>query len=239
MNKIITSMRKHLQKICMAVMPLVFTQCAQLNQEPAPKPVQETWQITYDDYRVLRNNLGWVLPKFFGIETPEEYKDITRSLTVIREGSKVSIKGIFAEYPDAWVKGMIKNDTLMFEPTQILEGTNGNNIYFHSGFAVSSHLHDASSITYQISFTPDSKRLFPIFITDADKTNYRWSRGPSFWLSKDDSEDSRVEFYNTWQNGRVYGTGFPKSENHMVNMVFRKISEVATENEVDDNIETK
>ena len=246
-------MKRLLRMICMAGILLTFTQCATHGTEPMPEPVQEIWTLTYNDYRVLKNSCQWILywkPVYQRIRVPEEYIDHhTRSLTVVKEGDKVTIKGMFPEYPEAMVKGMIRNDTLKFEATQVLEGTNGQTVYFHSGIAEFKKVHDSTTVDFQMTFTPDARSVFPIYgkdeVVDFDDMHWsqpyrlKYSEGVSFWISNDENEDSSVEFNTKWRDGRINGTGFPESEKHMVNMVFRKIREVPTESEVDDNTETE
>lgn len=251
-------MRKLLRLICMSGILLIFTQCTTYGPEPMPEPVQEIWTLTYNDYRVLKNSCYWLYPlndcEIQRIRMPEEYRiRYTRSLAVVKEGDKVTIKGMFPEYPDALIKGMIRNDTLKFEATQVLEGTNGQAVYFHSGIEEFKKVHDSTTVDFQMTFTPDARSVFPIYgkdeIVNLDDFYSAFERhfsqpyrlqsneGASFWLSSE--KDDAMMFNTKWRDGRINGTGFPESEKHMVNMVFRKISEVPNENEVDDTTETE
>lgn len=203
--------------------------------------------MTYDDYRVLRFSEHNRVDFRFCI--PKEYKGLTRTVIIRWVGDEFSIKGIFSEYPDAWIKGVVNENKVFFEPTQVLQGTDCEQIYFHSGIAEYELLHDwtftASQISVDASKRSVSQNRDTDFTISNDKKeisaymNYAPVYGDSFWLSMNKEEDPINAFYTKWRDGRIHGTGFPESERHMVNMVFRKISEVPTENEVVNNPETK
>lgn len=212
-------MRKFLQIIGILSLLPMCTQCK--TQEP-PVAVMETWQMTYSDYRVLKYNTLDFAPK--------EYRDLTRAVTVTRTGDQLSIKGIFNEFPDISINGIIKEDSVYFEPTQLVERPDGKKLYVHSGFVNHGWPHSSASTSFRISFSPSASAGIIISddgmeITYGPKLRYTTN---NFWLS-DDQKGNKV-FYSKWNNGRVEGTGFPEAPNYIINTSFRKVSDNETMN---------
>ncbi len=224
-------MKKLFQLICIVAIPLLFTQCKSQDPELAPGPeppvpvqpisVQGIFRMTYDDYRILKYGtaLGFDLVTY----VRKYYQGLTRTVTATTDGDRLNIKGMFPEYPDASFKGVIRGDTIYFEPTQRLEGTGGKPVYVHTGYAEYEWPHTTESVTQQISFRPDKRELF-IEVGDNGEVNSLdiW-RGLLFWLS--DDEEGSESFYSVWRNGRVSGTGFPEAPNHFVNVSFERIGD--------------
>lgn len=240
-------MRKFLQFICLTGVLLMLTQCATCDldpmpvpdpapapeqtpdSEPTPDPDEETWQLTFDNCR--RVLYGHYYYYYLGDgSVPEEYRNLTRNVTLRWSGDRFLIKGLFPDYPDAWVNGTVKDGKVFFETTQLLEETNGEQIYFHSG-EVRSWLRNADrSLTSLMTFEP------PLIIPETDydfsidenrneimcSDSFSRNSGNAFWLSKD--EEPKSEFHTTWRNGKVEGTPFPDPSTCMMNMVFRKVS---------------
>lgn len=223
-------MRRLLRLTCLAGILLMFTQCATLDHGPT---VEETWQMTYDNCRRVLYGYRYVVGNYQGY-FPEEYQGLTRTVTFRWTGDRFSIKGIFPDYPEAWINGSVKGDKVYFESTQLLEGTGGERIYFHSGSASYYHKNSNRSISLGMSFEPleypegdyigyyheiltneDRSAITPAHIDDA-------MSGNAFWLSK--NKEPKAEFHTTWQDARVVGTPFPDTNTCIMNMVFRKVS---------------
>ena len=210
---------------------MTFTRCSSLDHEPKPSDFKERWLLTYHNYRGLKyGSHTWssVIP------VPEEYQNLSRDLTVSRDGSKVYIKGMFPEYPDAYVTGMMDEDKLVFEPTQRLGGAGGEKLYFHCGLARQEFPGDKHSdkdhgnnIIIQISFNPDTspnkRPSFSIWENSKDRNLHSGETSAySFWLSKD--KEGLTKFYTQWNNGQIEGTGFPDEPNYMIGMRFQSVS---------------
>lgn len=224
-------MKKLLQLICLVSLTLMLTHCKSQDPEliPGPEPpvpvqpvpVQGTFRMTYNDYRVLRYHT--VLTYDYDIPVPKDIQGHTHTVTATTDGDRLSIKGMFPEYPDASFKGVIRGDTIYFEPTQRLEGTGGKTVYVHTGYANYEWPHTKESVTQQISFRPDERVLFIEMADDGEIKSLNIWRGLPFWLS--DDEEGNKSFYSVWRDGRVSGTGFPEAPNHFVNVSFEKIGD--------------
>lgn len=213
----------------MAGVVIMLTGCAALDHEPA---VQETWEMTYSDYRSEKYN---IFSEYLPSNYHKEYYDLTRPVTIERDGDRIAIKGMFPEYPDVWIKGKVvegyfpaeshnKCYGVFLEKSKVMGVANGESVYFHNGTAICEALKDETSSTLQVSFDTNNGSEDPDFFISDDGNKilkYLWSSN-AFWLSND--KESTSKFYTTWQNGRVAGTGFPKMDNYIVNVHFRKIS---------------
>lgn len=211
---------------------MTFTRCSSLDHEPKPSDFKERWLLTYHNYRGLKyGSHNWSS----AIPVPEEYQNLSRDLTVSRDGSKVFIKGMFPEYPDAYVRGMMDDDKLVIEPTQRLGGTGGEKLYFHCGLARQEFPGDRHSdkdygknIIIQISFNPETSPIakrpaFSILENPEERDLHSGETSAySFWLSKD--KEGLTKFYTQWKNGQIEGTGFPDEQNYMIGMQFQRVS---------------
>ena len=122
-------MGKLLRLICMAAILTLLAGCGNGDDpKPDPQPVQETWLMTYDDYHSLLP-AAWLYIKE---DEKQKYKNLSREVTVIRVGDEISIKGFFAEYPDACVKGTIKGNKVYLDNSQAIGTDNGKTVYFLS-----------------------------------------------------------------------------------------------------------
>lgn len=217
-------MKKLLQLICLTNLMLMLVQCkAQDPEHPVPVetiPVQGTFRMTYYDYRVSK--YGTSSTDYLEIPVAKNNERLARTVTVTTVGDQLSIKGMFPEYPDACVKGMIKGDTIYFEPTQRLEGAGGKTVYVHSGSVSCRWLHTKESISLRIPFNPTISQYNVNISDDGEINSLKAWNGGAFWLS--DDEVGNESFYSVWRNGRVEGTGFPASPNHITyyRSVFRE-----------------
>ena len=113
-------MKNLLKLICTAVVLLMFTQCG---KDSEPEPMQETWQLTYNDYHLFMN------------ANSDYYQNLTHKVTIVRDGDELIFKGLFQEYPDASIRGTIKGYKVCVPDPQIIE-INGNDTVFPSGVCV-------------------------------------------------------------------------------------------------------
>lgn len=200
------------------------------DSEPTPDPDEETWQLTFDNCRRVLYGQHHYLIKPYRRSVPEEYRNLTRNVTFRWAGDEFSVKGMFPDYPDAWIKGTVKDGKVYFEKTQLLEGTDGENMYFHSG-EVFYNLQNANrAVTATLLFKPPICEEFGdyYFVISEDMNEiksmnpYSKLAGDAFWISKD--KERKSEFHTTWRNGKVEGTPFPDPGTCMMNMVFRKVT---------------
>lgn len=222
-------MNKISQLTFMAGIVMMLTGCAALNHEPA---VQEIWEMTYSDYRYKKYS---IFSEYLATNYHKKYVGFTRLVTIERDGDRIAIKGMFPEYPDVWIKGRVKehhsegdmdNGLYVFlEKSKVMGVVNGKPVYFHNGRAICEAVEDGSSSTLQVSFDMNNgPEKWDFYIIDPDnKYDIDRSREDNaFWLSND--KDSTCKFYTSWQNGRVVGTGFPKMDNYIVDVRFRRVS---------------
>ena len=81
---------------------------------------EEKWEIVYDLYQsVLDDNPA--------------YRDLSHSVTVKRKDNIFYIKGIFEEYPDAWILGKAESGLVSFEDNQKLSQSEDNPAYMGIG----------------------------------------------------------------------------------------------------------
>ena len=211
------------------ILSLHFQGMAQgLVTPPAGLP-QERWELTYDDYRARAYGVFDVSEYNSNPDNPlipsrEVLVGLTREVSWVRDGADVYIKGIFQEYPEAWIKCNIDGDRLTILNNQIID-MNGP-IYFHWG---SSHLDigwvhefldtyrpvgfaDFRSGDEQILFTMSDDGCTVTSVNIQEKEIYK---SPSFWFDNDVRGD--------WFFGSELG-GYPDVE-YMVKLVFRKIGD--------------
>ena len=204
-------MGKLLRLICMAAILTMFAGCNN-GDDPEPQPVQETWLMTYDDYHALLD-----IPE----NEKQKYKDLIREVTILRDGDEISIRGIFLEYPDSWVKGVIRGDKVFIGNSQAIGTEDGETVYFH-WFCVSHYS--------EHKYLGNTSVMLPEYI------EFYGSTGNSFIISdggntmiEPDSE-SGIAFLYDKDNGRnIYyhyseDTGFPDVD-IKVNISFRKVSD--------------
>lgn len=77
-----------------------------VNPEDLDVP-EETWEIHYDSYQSLWND-------------DPAYKDLSRTVTIKRDSGLIYIRGIFEEYPDAWVSGRYSDRVMIFGKMELL-----------------------------------------------------------------------------------------------------------------------
>lgn len=197
-----------MQLICLSCILMMSAQCS--NEQSEPEPTQETWELTYDDYHVLLGSLP-------------QYQNLTRKLTVVREGNRLSIKGIFPEYPDAWVKCNVWKDSVFIKSAQIMKkDEDGAQVYFLWGYTRFEWYIGNSS--WRTIYFERARSGRPAFVlTNGGREMHPVVRSEdeslTFWYS--DSEESF--YYDEWHRLDLPyggGSGFP-DVGFMVNMVFR------------------
>lgn len=91
--------------------------------EPVTLPFmepQEEWYMTFDNYKCRKDK-------------DPKYSDLTRDVVLVRDGKDMYIRGIFGDYPEAWVKGTVNGSELSFENGQVIASDEGGNVYFYCG----------------------------------------------------------------------------------------------------------
>lgn len=85
---------------------------------------EEPWLLFHDNYKFL----AYGEPRY-------RYHDLIQDVALARDGDDVYIKGIFREYPDAWVKGTFKKGELRLADSQLMAESDGEPVYFRCGTA--------------------------------------------------------------------------------------------------------
>ncbi|GEM_PF-1650104 len=188
-------------------------------EEPVPvtPPLlepQEEWVLQFDNYM-------------------NEYGDraSSRDVVIVRDESDMYIKGVFAEYPDAWLKGTVDGNHLRIDNKQFLDkDEDGGDVYFYCGSFESTW---ASGNTFQDSDKDfRSNDQYGIFAIADDGNAMTPVRGASaFWYTAGKSKISFFEHIHFEgfddENHEVWittGTGFPDVD-YMIHMRFQKKGE--------------
>ena len=119
---------------------------------------------------------------------------------MVRDGDDVYIKGVFREYPEAWIRGTVEDGELNVDGTQMLGDSDGAPVYFLSGTAVfDSSRTDTSDYVYARFWRKQSVRFM---ITEDGGTMAALPKTegyPSFWYS------ARATDMLTLRDGNVRG----------------------------------
>lgn len=188
--------------------------------------VRETWRLTYDDYHVL------VVPSG---QTPPEYRKITRDVDVLRAENELSIKGIIAEYPNAWTKFTIQGDVLRCEQRQPLEESENPNMWiryparFYWGRCYLEFDWGMSFSKEGIHFVAhDNDGPLLRISSNTIQFDKRTDCVGAFWYKKKDISADEY-FYKLWTwltdiggDATESGTGYP-DVGYMINIEFRKV----------------
>ena len=213
-------MGRFTQLICQAAVTAIFA-AQGFAAEPVTPPFfepQEEWVLTYDNYK---SNVNSMIPR-----------NLSRDVYIVRDNDNLYIKGIFPEYPEAWIKGTVSNDRLLFQDSQIIAVDGEENEYFHCGQAsfvwsqgnTTEYEHVEfipSELTFNIS---EDGNTFTVVNADLD---YPENYG-SFWYS--DKENGKIRYWQgkKWLievgigNPTVSGTGFPDVDYMIYMKLYRK-----------------
>lgn len=179
-----------------------------------------TWKMTYDSYKCMTAG--------------GDYNDRTKNVIITTAGNRVTIKGLFLEYPYGNVTGTIKGHKLILEPNQkMCDDKKGDPVYFICGDAYwsfsSGHTFHQEDVTFgnisPVSFiiSDDGKSM-----TIEDARNGRNGR-KAFWYG--DKPDKKIYFDSGYSYGydgvgnfinTPYGTGFPDVD-FKINIKLEKI----------------
>ena len=195
----------------MAAVLTMFAGCGN-NDDTEPQPVKETWVMTYDDYHSMLD---------INESEKQKYKNLSREVTILRNGDEISIKGIFAEYSDAWVKGTIKGNKVYIGNSQATGSNKEETAYFHWGYALSYSEYYLSGYTYpsHIDFSTSAGNAFIITDDGTSMTVPDSKLNIAFWCDKDNRGYFKYD----------EDTGFPDVD-IKVNISFRKVSDANTDN---------
>lgn len=180
--------------------------------EPPAGSTEEAWQLSYDNYRYI-------------VYSRHEYHDITRDVTVVRDGSDIYFKGVFKEYPEAWIKGEVSGNVVRIGNIQPL----GDDVYFKSG-SLESYFASGHTIQYfAVQFSAARTAVFTMsgdgdtIMAVPTKPDYRTVYYAGFWY--DTNTKNSVTYYDgkmgEGPDGAEY-EHFPDTD-FMTNMCFRKI----------------
>ena len=81
---------------------------------------EERWEIHYNLYQALLNN-------------DPQYLDLSHEVTIKRDAGRIYIRGIFEEYPDAWVTGSYTDSCIYLTRDQNLSPESETPAYFQRG----------------------------------------------------------------------------------------------------------
>lgn len=112
---------------------------------------ESRWEMRYDCYESL-----W--------DDSPEYRNLSREITIKGTYGTIYIKGIFDEYPDAWISGR-RHSNLFIDSGQILSQDGDNTVYFQLGDCKFS-MYSANDREYSVVFF-----LYPKSISRWDCTN--------------------------------------------------------------------
>lgn len=211
------------------ILSLHFQGMAQGLVSPPKGLPEERWELTYDDYRARAYGVFDVSEYNSNPDNPlipsrEVLVGLTREVTWVRDGVDVYIKGVFREYPEAWIKCRIEGDRLTMQNGQVID-TDGP-IYFHWG---SSYLDTGWVYEYKENYRPVDFADFKSgdngisFIVSEDGGSV--TSGESYSINPDNNPEPSFWFDNDVRGDWLFESelgGYPDVE-YMVNMVFRKI----------------
>ena len=211
-------MGKLLRLICIAAILTLLAGCGNGDEPmPDPQPVQETWLMTYDDYHALLD---------IKEDEKQKYKDLSREVTILRDGDEIAIKGIFAEYPDAWVKGRIKSNKVFIGNNQAIGTDGGETVYFHWAWVnhYSEHQYTGNTsfiLPESIEFNISAGNSFIISDDGNTMTEHNSESEIAFMYDKNNESDIHYHYCED--------TGFPDTDIN-VNISFRKVSDAGFDN---------
>lgn len=216
-------MRKLLQLMCLGSMFVVSANgfAQEVLQPPVMFP-QEKWELTFDNYMSLRD--GNV-----------NYRNLTRDVSIVRNGKDLYIEGLFSEVPDAWVKCTINGKEVTFEENQVLEIVDDQPVYFHWGSAEysfnSGNTYAEADIRFQHSSGPECNTTLTLSEDGKTMTSSKNQQGNPAAVWYGGKSDGDVQFSGGWywkgpgdSDYEKVGEGFPDAD-FMLNMVFRKVND--------------
>ena len=124
---------------------------------------ESRWEMRYDCYESL-----W--------DDSPEYRNLSREITIKGTYGTIYIKGIFDEYPDAWISGR-RHSNLFIDSGQILSQDGDNTVYFQLGDCKFS-MYSANDREYSVVFF-----LYP--------------KSTSRWDCTNDSDSMDSHYYST------------------------------------------
>lgn len=214
-------MRKLLQLMCLS--SLFAISANGLAQELKRPPIlfpQEKWEVAFDNYMSLKDG-------------NDNYRNLTREVSIVRDGNDLYIEGLFSEVPDAWVKCTINGKEVTFEENQVLEIVDDQPVYFHWGSAEysfnSGNTYAEADIRLKHSSGPEGNTTLTLSEDGKTMTADKTLHGNPAAVWYDSKSDGDLQFSDGWHwkgpgdsDYETVGEGFPESD-FMINMVFRKM----------------
>ncbi len=176
-------------------------------QEP-----QEEWVLQFDNYK-------------------NEYGDrsLSRDVVIVRDESELYIKGIFAEYPDSWLKGTVDGSNFKIGNTQFLgQDDEGGDVYFYCG-SFKSSFSGGNTYQYVDMYFRSNRKYGSFSISDDGSVMTADQKEASFWYTAGDEdiwfwEHRDLEYTQNSEYWVTTGTGFPDRD-YMLKMRFQKKGE--------------
>lgn len=109
---------KRILQVMSMICILVTYCCHAYAEEPISPPAgvpEEVWEMTYTDVSKVFQNY------------PDSVKNLKKNVTVVRTDSEFFIKGVISMFPDAWIKGIINENTVTFPKNQMIGTYNYGN----------------------------------------------------------------------------------------------------------------
>lgn len=200
---------------------------------------QECWIMYFDNYKSLYE------------DNNPEYHNLSRDLTIVRDGNDLYIQGIFNEFKDRWIKGTINGNELYIENSQPLSTANGEAFFFHWGLA-DLHYFNSNRFRDRIitlrTFKPTDDPYDTTTITISDDGNTitanmnPYEKSGSFWYDNK-SGFSQLSFtYGWWVNDQgieePHGEVFPEKD-YLINMCLHKIDDSGIGNMTNEDADDK
>lgn len=209
--------------LALAFFPLANAEEEDVVTPPEGLPI-EHWEMTYDDYRSIRDGYSG-------------YLDLHQDIVIARDSNEFYMKGIFKWYPNYWIKCRVTADKIIVENRQILDYSSGKPIYFMSGFV---YMDGDSGNTWASSYTEfeESEETFLDVSDDGNEmipqvfskyvSSYRKERSKNaFWYTDSKTDTSLKYGYWYWIHGfdlvlDPNSKGYPDTD-FPTNIRFRKI----------------
>ena len=222
------------QLICVTGLLACITPCGA--EEPVIPPAtqpQEHWIMTFDNYQAID---GRAVP----------YIDLTRDVTVVRDGGTLYIQGIFKDYPHFWVMGKIQGNEFVMANRQLLSTDYCDPLYFYFGSALYHESFGHTFAYYLVSFNTRQDDGYDVFFTvsedgDTISANRQIDNNAcAFWFG--DSNDRCPQLCEGWEInyfGEIIKEMHLPQIDYIINIVFQKIDDSGIGNMTNEDADGK